>query len=524
MRTLDPTRPEDVLIARRSLTRLDPVAFARRYLTHHITDDAGRVTFAECHQDWADTAVRSWVFGDRLTPHAERHAFFAPRNTGKSTWWLLILPLWAAAHGHIRFAGMFADTGPQAKMHLATFRHELESNERLREDFPELCTPARISRGRTQADRQDMIIQSSGFVMAARGMDSGSLGMKVGELRPDLLLIDDPEPHESNYSAYMITQRLRTLLEAVLPLNIFARVAYSGTVTMAGSIAHQMIKWAKGMSMGPGDSTDQDTENDWVGQAGFTVHHARPVLTDDRGRERSLWPARWPLAFLRSIMHTREYAKNYDNDPRGADGGYWAPEDFRVLPGDTPVKGVLQIDPAVTAKKGSDYTGLAVLSYDPHAPGAPPPVRDPRTKRVICRGRVTVHDVRAVKVVPGDELVAVIRGLLEEYPFVTGIAVESNQGGTTWFKILEPLGLAVVCEPATVAKEVRAADALHHYQFGRVVLAKPMPAYEAQACSFPLAPNDDMVDAANAGILRWLSPAARKVASEKVIQPETRDR
>lgn len=510
--TLDPSNPAHVLIARRASTYLDPVAFARRYLARHITDDAGRITFAECHRQWADFAAMTLSRPRKfLEPAEERHAFFAPRETGKSTWWLLIIPLWAAAHGHSRFAAIFADTGPQAKMHLETFRKELKTNERLRTDFPDLCAPAMLSRGRSQADRQDMIVTRSGFIMAARGMDSGSLGMKVEDARPDLLLIDDPEPSEDSYSAYQAQQRLTTLLDAVLPLNIRARVVYSGTVTMYGSIAHQLIRHGKG---------EKDALNEWCETENFQVHHSQPILTDDAGNRRSLWPAKWPLGYLLSIAHTRSYAKNYANDPRGADGGYWSPQDFVIKPGDNTVKAVIQIDPATTEKRTSDFTGIAVLSYDPYAEGAPPPVVDPRTRKIRARGRVTVHHVRQVKVAPGEALVAVLRDVLAEYPFVGGVAVESNQGGDVWYSVLAPLGLPVAAEPVNVAKEVRAADALHHFQTHRVVLAAAQPEYEAQACSFPRAANDDMVDAVNAGVLRWLSPVSRYRAQEKTITPK----
>lgn len=509
---LDPANPAHVLIARRAATYLDPIAFARRYLARHITDDAGRITFAECHHQWANLAAMSWSKPrGAVGPADERHAFFAPRETGKSTWWLLILPMWAAAHGHSRFAAIFADTGPQAKMHLDTFRKELQTNALLRQDFPQLCAPAMISRGRTQADRQDLIITASGFMMAARGMDSGSLGMKVEDARPDLLLVDDPEPSEDSYSAYQANQRLTTLLDAVLPLNIRARVVYSGTVTMYGSIAHQLIRYGKG---------EDDALNEWCGTERFKVHHAQPIISDDHGRQRSLWPAKWPLSYLLSIAHTRSYAKNYANDPRGADGGYWSPEDWVIRPGDNPVKAVIQVDPATTTKAASDFTGIAVVSYDPFAADAPPPVINPKTKKVMARGRVTIHHVRQVKVAPGDALVAVLREIIAEFPFVGGIAVESNQGGDVWYHVLAPLGLPIVAEPVNVAKEVRAADALHHFQARRVVLASAQPEYQDQAGSFPRAVHDDMVDAVNAGILRWLSPLGRTRAQEKTINPK----
>ena len=126
---------------RREITRASPLLFAKLYMRRHITGPDGSITFAECHSEWAEIA-KQWM-QPANTAAQHRNAFLAPRATGKSTWWLLILPMWAAAHGHSKFAAFFADTYSQAVQHAATFRRELETNEFLRHDFPDLCAPAK---------------------------------------------------------------------------------------------------------------------------------------------------------------------------------------------------------------------------------------------------------------------------------------------------------------------------------------------------------------------------------------------
>jgi hypothetical protein len=64
----------------------------------------------------------------------------------------------------------------------------------------------------------------------------------VGEKRPDLIILDDVEPSESNYSAYLAEKRLSTIQNAILPLNEWARVVWVGTVTTDGSLIHQAVK------------------------------------------------------------------------------------------------------------------------------------------------------------------------------------------------------------------------------------------------------------------------------------------
>jgi hypothetical protein len=154
---------------RRELSK-DPVAFAVIYLSHHLRDRSGQVTFSEIHFAWARQAL-SWRRPE-TEPQRNRHAYIAPRETGKTTWWFLILPMWAAAHGFRRFAVAFADASSQAETHLSTFKQELETNPLLGADFPELVAPERKRSGHSLADRAGMIHQKNGFVLAARGMDA----------------------------------------------------------------------------------------------------------------------------------------------------------------------------------------------------------------------------------------------------------------------------------------------------------------------------------------------------------------
>ena len=487
---------------RRILTRLDPLLFALVYLRHHLKDEEGQISFGDAHLDWC-RAGRRWVCPASV-PAAERDAWIAPRNTGKTTWWFLILPMWAAAHGHVRFAAAFASAATQAERHLSTFKRELDGNPLLRRDFPDLCVAAKRPSGQNVADTQSMYIAKSGFIFAAHGIDSSALGMKVEEKRPDLLLCDDIEPDEASYSAALAAKRLTTLLDAILPLNIYARVAICGTVTMPGSIIHQLVRAAKGIQV-----------EDWIRDEGIRAHHSLPIVQRPDGTERSMWPAKWPISYLLEIRHTRSYAKNMANDPLAADGALWTPDDFRYPepPDDLnrfdgldhsdrvdPVTGadpvthmMLSIDPATTAKRSSDFTGLAVVSWSAQ------------------HRRCTVHAAAAVRVQPGPLLRQRVLAILDEFPQIGLVLVEVNQGGDTWKAILHDLPVRVKTVSQSEPKFVRAEGVLGHYQRGRVLHARRLPELEQQMCTFPKGPNDDMVDAVGSAVRRFI-PVAKKQA------------
>lgn len=476
-------------------TREDPALFALVYLARHLTDPTTkRVTLSDVHLAWAKTA-RKWAKAEKRKPAADRRAEVAPREMGKSTWWFLLLPMWAAAHGHVRFAAAFADTDTQAQTHLATFKSELDTNRLIRSDFPDLVEPRTRGRGTVMADRVSLYHARSGFVFAAAGMDSSNLGMKVGDRRPDLLILDDIEPHEARYSAALAAKRLATLREAILPLNIYAHVILVGTVTMQGSIVHQIVRYSRGEV----DEPEDKDGNTWVGEEKIRGRHFPPILVGDDGERRSVWPEKWPLDFLESIEHTRQYAKNYANDPLGVEGDYWQLDDFHEAPADVLAQithEVISVDPAVTSKETSDATAIANVGWS--------------REGKAC----VVYEVEAMRLPADDVRLRIIRAAERalERGHAVLVIIETNQGGDLWKRILHGLPFRVKAYASSAPKHVRAADALDHYQRRRVFhvrKGKGVRDAEGELVAFPRAPHDDRVDAVGAGVRYFLTPRKR---------------
>lgn len=474
---------------RRSLTHSDPLLFAILYFGHHLKSDqtGGRITFADPHLIWADRARE--LMHPVLEAGQDRHADVAPRETGKSTWHFLLIPAWAAAFGHVKFIAAFASSSAQAETHLATFKHELETNERLRVDFPRLCSPLKRDRGVVAADRVSLYRSASGFAFAARGIDAQVLGLKIGAQRPDYILMDDIEPDEGTYSLDQKKKRLSTVQDAILPLNDKARVQLVGTVTMSGSIIHELVQAADGKAPA-----------DWIKEDGWQAHHHLPIIDEDTPKARSTWPARWSLKRLLKIRHTRAYLKNYANDPLGADGDYWTLDDFihAPLPGIT--RKLISVDPAVTTKKSSDFTGIAKIGWQP-------PTRDV-DGRPRGRGRCYVYSAEAVKK-SGKAIRRHLLRMLNDDPTIGLVLVEVNQGGDLWREILWGLPVPLKVLHNTEKKEVRAADNLNQYQRKRVHHADGLDAAEGQMVAFPNAPNDDMVDAVGSGVHYFIGAKKR---------------
>lgn len=473
---------------RRELTRLDPLLFAAVYAPHHLHDEwqsLSDITLCDFHLDLLEWA-KSWSEpgGKRKE---NRACFIAPRNSGKSTWLFTLLPLWAGAHGHRRFVAAFSDSEVQAIQHLHTFKQELETNELLREDFPEFVEPRRVkSAGRALMHNRNQIQQASGFVFMAKGADSAALGMKVGQVRPDVLLFDDIEPGESNYSPYEAAKRQETLTSVLFPLNDWAVCGIVGTTTMPNSIIDQIRKVGAAQDEYEGEPgyfrEFLDPELRWVVDENIKPHYW-PVIISQDGIEQSLWPERWPLDELEKDRHTRSFAKNMMNRPVSLDGGLWTDDDIEVdgLPeGATFGNTILSVDPAVTTAKRSDYTGLAVISRGSDK-------------------KLYVRHAEQVKL-SSDALREKVEALVFQYG-VGLVYVETNQGGDLWKQVFKNLSCRVRMMRNSTNKEVRIAQACDYYKKKAVVHTAYFPTLEEQMLAFPKVPHDDVLDAVATGVL-----------------------
>jgi hypothetical protein len=474
---------------RRELTKYDPMLFALVYLPHHLQNAQGEITLSEFHVDLAEYG-KSWIHKPER-PKENRDAFIAPRECGKSTWIFLILPMWAAAHNHVKFIAAFSDAASQAETHLMTFKNELEGNEYLQEDYPELCKPKIVaSSGRAMASNSWRIIQSNDFIFDANGIDTNSLGKKVFGQRPDLIILDDIEKGEKNYSEYQAGQQKNTVFDDIAPMNIYARMIFVGTTTMPNSVMDQFRKYGEGYA---------DPELGWIKDQNVSVHYYPAIMNNDDGSERSVWPEKWPLDWLQSQRHLRDFAKNYMNRPVNTDGTFWVNEDVEIEELEDYGNTIISIDPAVTKNKISDFTGIAVLSRGIDAKG---------------KNNIYVRHAEQVKMSP-SEIADRVASLVDIYD--AGVVyVEVNQGGDLWKDVFKHVPAKYRSKTQHLSKQIRAGKALNFYQQKKVKHTSHFPVLEEQMWAFPKLSHEDVLDAVVSGILYFLDNKAIKLETKQI--------
>ena len=230
--------------------------------------------------DWSDDHKVVIAKIEKAVLEGGLFALAMPRSTGKTTI-CERAALWAALYAHRKFIALIGATEEAACQLLDEIKMEIESNERLQEDFPEVCFPVRKLDGiqnrcngqtcngtRTRITWTDNEVifptiadcATSGLVIQVRGITGRIRGMKAAtatgkSLRPDLVLIDDPQTDESAASNEQNRKRLKILSGAILGLS-------GPGVKIAGVMPCTVIR--------PGDMADEilnrERHPEWNGE------------------------------------------------------------------------------------------------------------------------------------------------------------------------------------------------------------------------------------------------------------------
>ena len=171
-------------------------------------------------------------------------AIAMPRGSGKTTL-CEIACVWAALYGFHKFILIVGSEAGAALAMFTSIKTNLETNELLADDFPEVCYPiAEVAGAPQRAGGQhlsgqptyiqwnnDMAVlpairdsPASQCVIRYAGITGGIRGMKYtrkddgSSVRPTLCIIDDPQTDESARSPMQVKKRIECVTKAILNL------------------------------------------------------------------------------------------------------------------------------------------------------------------------------------------------------------------------------------------------------------------------------------------------------------------
>jgi predicted phage terminase large subunit-like protein len=151
-----------------------------------------------------------------LWPILERHhasrgnadGIIAPRGSAKSTWATLIDPIYCQAYNLEKYEIVISDVQTNANKFLKGIKDEIESNEALLEDFPQL-RPGKVW-------REEAIEFAGGGRIESLGKGGKIRGRRHRQHRPSRIRLDDPQNLEDAYSEAQLDKDLDWLRSDVL--------------------------------------------------------------------------------------------------------------------------------------------------------------------------------------------------------------------------------------------------------------------------------------------------------------------
>jgi len=233
---------------------LPPVADPKRreFTKHDLAKFCLTYNPKAFYRGWADYHKRDIARIEEAVFDGLQFAFAEPRGGGKSTL-CRIAVLWAMSHGHSRYSFYIGATGPKGKAGLHDIKMFMRFLPIYADDFPEIAVPIQALRGRPQRAQSqhcngeptliewgtDQVVlptvpvpegldaegpwaPSSGAIIATSGLTAegirGSLRtMRTGEhIRPDFVVLDDPQTDESARNEEQNRKRLDLIHGAVL--------------------------------------------------------------------------------------------------------------------------------------------------------------------------------------------------------------------------------------------------------------------------------------------------------------------
>ena len=196
--------------------------------------------FSDDHKRFIKTAERTILKGGKFV-----EAVF--RGFGKSTI-AEVAVLWAALYGHKVFLPLIGSSSDAAAKSMGSIKTELEQNDKLAADFPEVCAPIRALEGITlraqgqtytlkNGDHKNTEIRwtadevvlptiedspASGVIIVVYGIESRKArGLRFKradgrQVRPDFVFIDDPQTDETARNPLQVSKILSTINKSIL--------------------------------------------------------------------------------------------------------------------------------------------------------------------------------------------------------------------------------------------------------------------------------------------------------------------
>ena len=217
---------KDLSIIRREASK-DFSKFRQYYFSHYH-----KVPDAKFHGDICQ------LLKDMAFSRGARIAIAAPRGSAKSTIITTEYALYCICHKIEPFILVISGTADQTERFLQDIKRELETNLLLIQDFPDVCEIG-IKPGPPRWTK-NQIITRNGVNVQALSVNQQVRGMRYGEFRPSLIVLDDIESEQNTHNPDNFYKLQDTITKSIIPAGTgTTNVIYIGTIHHYNSLLAQ---------------------------------------------------------------------------------------------------------------------------------------------------------------------------------------------------------------------------------------------------------------------------------------------
>lgn len=320
------------------------------------------------------------LFDDIVSGRQRKNVAWAvPRQHAKTAWISNIFLVHQIVYRLKKYIVLFSETTDVAGDFISWGKYQLKLNDKLRKDFGELL---HVRPAMNELDNKYEFITTSNTKVEGKGLGTQTRGLRHGETRPDMFILDDLESDDSTNTPDLIEKSKSWFRESMLPAMAKHGICiYLGTILCYGSLLHYVIEErrdfeSRKMSAVKSFATREDLWERWRqiyrSDSKTAADDARAFYEANEevmleGTE-ILWPGYWSyyeFMVIREENGTKTFNQEYQNNPTDEERQIFKPEYFtrfnRADLVDAPLQFFGAIDFAM-GKQTGDFSVIATIA------------------------------------------------------------------------------------------------------------------------------------------------------------------
>lgn len=444
--------------------------FGVHYFPHYMTHD-----FAAFHRVLCDRLNFSEFF---------RYMILIMFREAAKTAWAKIFILWCICYGKKHYIKYICYDVNKSKGHLYDIAIELQTNERLIEDFGQMFFEGEFEEDEQHSEKKSIaeFITSNGIKVHAGSTGISTRGDVYGPYRPDLYVLDDFETDKTKGSAKR-TNEVKNYIDEILGgisvdaniLFLCNRISRHGSVKYIEDKAVDNPNWKKLEVRLISRKTGQIA---WPAKFVKTNDEARAINASRPDPKTHVFS----IEGKKADMGTARFEQEFNNTPIDDEDSRYKPlwvqqNTYLELPRREELDIVMAVDPNAGQSEFADFMGIVVMARH----------RNTKIRYVL--------DVYALKLTI-DKQISTLKTIYDQWnPTHIGIEVVRSQRALFELAKAEHHFRLKELNPDGKDKITRSSYVEPLVENGTVKFNPHHHAFHDELLAFPFGDHDDMVDA-----------------------------